>query len=335
MDFLIEDEAYFQSMQENLDELVDGICKGNACEKDIEEFLSQNTILTYDFNYGLNMSLYRARFDSGFDKTDPTQFGYIHDLSKIKRFRYNKDHEAVLYTATFPSTAYLEVEGSRNGEDYFFLSVWSHKDSSRDFNCALNVNGNNLCSGSTAARFYNILCCNVGKNTSQLYYLETLGKVLEKPGTDYLFSSILASKLFEEHDALITTSMKSQGKELNITFNQYASDNLLELKYIYHCTVPSNSQTLCYKVDEIGFNRGDSIEWRKWCLDYDSIIFVKQPPTGITIEPIKKAIQNGNGISAMEMNPNVNKAPDEWHDGVVVYNDRSFHLQFKINLIDG
>lgn len=38
MDFLIEDEAYFQSMQENLDELVDGICKGNACEKDIEEF---------------------------------------------------------------------------------------------------------------------------------------------------------------------------------------------------------------------------------------------------------------------------------------------------------
>lgn len=334
MSVTIDDETYFQSMQENLDDLVDGINNGSVCEKNIKDFLLQNTILTYDFKYELDMSLYRARFDSGFDKTDPSQFGYIHDLSKITRFRYNQDHEAVLYTATFPSTAYLEIEGSRKSETYFYLSIWSHKDGAKAFNCALNVNGNNLSIGSRAERFYNILRNNVGESTSKLYYLETLGKVLEKPGTDYLFSSILASKLFEKHDALITTSMKSQGSELNVTFNQYASDNLLELKYIYRCVVPSNNHTLAYKVDEIGIPQGDKIEWRKWSVDYDSIRFAEQQTIDVTVEQLRASIQTGKDIMSKVMNPNVNKKPDDWQEGVVVMNGKSFKVLFKVKLIN-
>ena len=104
------EEEYYQSMQENLNDMEEALDNGVATDADIEDFVNRMTIQTYDFNYCLDLPLYRARFDNGFDNTDPHQFGYIHNLAAITRYRYNKAQEAVLYMATEPSTAYKEIE---------------------------------------------------------------------------------------------------------------------------------------------------------------------------------------------------------------------------------
>lgn len=329
----MEDEVICRLMIDRLRKLEKAIDEGVISEEIIESYVKKSNMLTASQNLGLNLSLYRARFDSGFDKTDPTQFGYIHDLDKITRFRYNKDHEAVLYTSTFPSVAYLEIESGRKSETHFYLSVWSHKKSTRDFYCALNVNGNNLQDGSTVYKYYKILIDNVGDNPSKLCYLELLGELLEKQGTDYRFSSILASNLFEKHDALITTSMKSQGRELNITFNQFASDNLLDLKYIYRCAVPSDNTTLAYKVEEIGIPHTENVEWHKWELDFDSIDFAVKPTIKVDIERLKTAIKTKERITSVFLYPNVNKKPDDLHCGIVEYDGVRYRLSFRIKLM--
>ena len=278
------------------------------------------------------MSLYRARFDDGFDTTEPSQFSYNHNINNIKRFRYNKDFEAVLYTSTFPSAAYQEIDDRRKRETHFFLSVWTHRIGTRNLNCALNVDGYNVQVGSTAEEFYNILCHRIGKGTSKLKYLMTLGSILEKSDSNYIFSSTVASKLFEKHDALITTSIKSQGSQLNITFNKFATDNLLDLKYIYYCKVPNNCQVLAYEVDEIGFPKGDIIKWYKWKIDLSSIVFSKAPNSTISIEELRSAIINTD-ISSICMFPNVNKRPSDLHNGIVIYKNVTFRVDFRIILI--
>lgn len=329
----VDEEAYFQSMQENLYDMETAIEDGSAVSADIDRLINRMTLVTYDYNSRLDLPLFRARFDSGFDKTDPNQFGYIHNIAAIQQFRYNKDQEAVLYTATYPATAYQEIESSRNGEAYFYLSVWSHKDNAREFVLALNVNDIGLRTGTTAARFYNILRDNVGEGTSKLFYLTTLGRMLERPGNDYRFSSILASKIFENHDALMTTSMKSNGSELNVTFNQCATDNLLELKHVFRCEVPIDSHSIAYHVDEIGVPQGNAIEWHRWEIDIDSIDFTNQPSFPISIVHLRTAIQTGRGITQNVMCPNVNKALDDYHDGIVVFNGVRCFVSFMIRLL--
>ena len=325
------EEEYYQSMQENLNDMEEALDNGAATDADIEDFVNRMTIQTYEFDYGLDFPLYRARFDNGFDNTDPHQFGYIHNLAVITRFRYNKAQEAVLYTATEPSTAYKEIENSRNGETHFYLSTWSHVAGARDFHAALNVNDVGLTQNTTAERFYNILRDNVGPGTSKLYYLSSLGRILERPGTDYRFSSILASKIFQTHDALITTSMKSNGSELNITFNQAATDQLLELKWIYKCEVLAN-QTLAFHVTTVGIPNGGIIEWHNWEVDVNSVAVNGQTNMPVDIHALRQAIRTGVGIAQSAIYPNVNKAPTDIHDGVVVYNGELVRVLFQIVL---
>lgn len=329
----VDEEAYFQSMQRNLNDMEATIEDGVAVSADIESLVNSMTLVAYDYDSRLDLPLYRARFDSGFDKTDPNQFGYIHNIAAIRQFRYNKDQEAVLYTATYPATAYQEIESSRNGEAFFYLSVWSHRVNTRDIVLALNINGVGLRAGTTAERFYNILRENVGAGTSKLSYLTTLGRMLEKPGNDYRFSSILASKIFENHDALMTTSMKSNGSELNVTFNQNATDNLLELKYVFRCEVPIDSHSITYIVDEIGIPQGNAIEWHRWEIDIDSIDFTNQPNLPITIEQLRNAIQTGRRITQKVMYPNVNKTLGDYHDGIVDFNGVRYYVSFLIRLL--
>lgn len=325
------EEEYYQSMQENLNDMEEALDNGTATDVDIENFVNRMTIQTYDYDYGLDLLLYRARFDNGFDNTDPHQFGYIHNLAAITRFRYNKAQEAVLYTATEPSTAYKEIENSRNGETHFYLSAWSRVAGTRDFHAALNVNSIGLTRHTTAERFYNILRDNVGPGTSKLYYLSSLGRILEKPGTDYRFSSILASRIFQTHDALITTSMKSNGSELNITFNQAATDHLLELKCIYRCEVPAN-QTLAFHVANVGIPNGGIIEWHDWEVDVNSITVNGQTNMPVDIYALRQAIQTGVGITQSALYPNINKEPSDIHDGVVIYHGGPVRVLFRIML---
>ena len=325
------EEEYYQSMQENLNDMEEALDNGTATDVDIENFVNRMTIQTYDYDYGLDLLLYRARFDNGFDNTDPHQFSYNRNLDNIHRLRYNKCHEAVLYTATEPSIAYKEIESSRNGETHFYLSTWSHVAGARDIHAALNVNGVGLTHHTTTERFYNILRDNVGPGTSILYYLSSLGRILEKPGTDYRFSSILASRIFQTHDALITTSMKSNGSELNITFNQAATDQLLELKWVYKCEVPVN-QTLAFRVANVGIPNGGIIEWHNWEVDVDSVAVNGQTNMPVDIHALRQAIRTGVGITQSAIYPNVNKAPTDIHDGVVVYNGELVRVLFQIVL---
>lgn len=326
------EEEYYQSMQENLNDMEEALDNGVATDADIEDFVNRMTIQTYDFNYCLDLPLYRARFDNGFDNTDPHQFGYIHNLAAITRYRYNKAQEAVLYTATEPSTAYKEIENSRNGETHFYLSTWSHVAGTREFHTALNVNCVGLTRHTTAERFYNILRDNVGPGTSKLYYLSSLGRILEKPGTDYRFSSILASRIFQTHDALITTSMKSNGSELNITFNQSAADQLLELKWIYRCEVLAN-QASVFHVSNVGIPNGGIIDWYNWLVDVNSISLNGQTNMPVDIHVLRQAIQTNAGITQSVLYPNVNKEPTGLHDGIVVYNGENVRVRFRIQLI--
>lgn len=289
------------------------------------------TLKTYDYQSELNLPLYRARYDDGFNKSDPNQFGYIHNLDLITMFRYNKAHEAVLYTATDPMTAFKEIK-QEGRPDSFYLSVWMPVNEDRVLNMALNINGTGLKEGSNAWRFHQILRDNTGAGSNEYRYLSELGRLLEKPGSDYRFSSILASQIFQTHDALMTTSMKSEGKELNVTFNQNAADRLLEIKYVYHCRVPQNLDSLALDVTEVGVPHDGQIEWHPWEVVYDSIQLAPDCINPVFLPDLRNAVRTGRGISQCVMKPNVNKAPTAEQDGVVVYNGEMYHVRFRIRL---
>ena len=325
-----EMEVYYEAMIENLAEL------GEVFEDDypidrIEVYIGRMTLKTYNYQSELNLPLYRARYDDGFNNSDPNQFGYIHNLDLITMFRYNKAHEAVLYTATDPMTAFKEIkqEGKPNS---FYLSVWMPVNEDRVLNMALNINGTGLKEGSNAWRFHQILRDNTGAGSLEYRYLSELGRLLEKPGSDYRCSSIIASQIFQSHDALMTTSMKSDGKELNVTFNQNAADQLLEIKYVYHCQVPQNLDSLALDVTEIGVPHDVQIEWHPWEVDYDSIQLSPDCINPIYLPDLREAIRTGRGISQCVMKPNVNKAPTAVQDGEVVYNNEIYHVRFRIRL---
>ena len=325
-----EMEAYCEAMIENLDELEE-VFEENYPFDRIESYIGRMTLKTYNYQSELNLPLYRARYDDGFNNSDPNQFSYIHNKELIAMFRYNKAHEAVLYTATDPITAFKEIK-QEGKPDSFYLSVWMPVNEDCVLNMALNINGTGLKEGSNAWRFHQILRDNTGAGSPEYRYLSELGRLLEKPGSDYRFSSILASQIFQTHDALMTTSMKSDGKELNVTFNQNAADHLLEIKYVYHCPVPQNLDSLVLDVTEVGVPHDGQIEWHPWEVNYDSIQLSPDCINPVSLPDLREAVRTGRGISQCVIKPNVNKAPTVEHDGVVVYNGVMYHVRFKIRL---
>ena len=142
----------------------------------------------------------------------------------------------------------------------------------------------------------------------------------------------LASLIFQTHDALMTTSMKSEGKELNVTFNQYAADHLLEIKYVYHCRVPQNLDSLAFVVTEVGIPHGGQIEWHPCEVDYGSIQLSPDCINPVYLPDLREAVRTGRGISQCVMKPNANKPPTAEHDGVVVYNGEMYRVRFRIRL---
>lgn len=325
-----EMEAYYDAMIENLAELEEVFGDDYPTDR-IEAYIGRMTLKTYDYQCELNLPLYRARYDDGFNNSDPNQFGYIHNLDHISMFRYNKAHEAVLYTATDPMTAFKEIK-QEGKPDSFYLSIWMQVNEKSVLKMALNINGTGLKEGSNAWRFHQILRDNTGFGSPEYRYLSELGRLLEKPGSDYRCSSIIASQIFQTHDALMTTSMKSEGKELNVTFNQNAADHLLEIKYVYHCNVPHRMENLVFDVTEVGVPYEGQIEWYPWELDYDSIQLSEDCVNPVFLSDLREAVRTGKGISLCVMKPNVNKAPTVEHDGVVEYNGEIYHVRFRIRL---
>ncbi len=323
--------AYFEAMIENLCDLDEYFEDENSMDN-IASYINKMSILAYDYQCTLNLPLYRARYAEPFDNTDINQFGYIHNLDLIKIFRYNKVREAVLYTATDPMVAFKEIKQSGK-PDSFYISVWMPKDDKTVFKLALNINGNGVEDNSNAGKFNQILKNNTGAGSAQYQYLSELGRILERPGTDYRFSSIIASKLLLNHNALMTTSLKSAGRELNVTFNQKTADSLLELKYVYHCNVPNND-TQVFDIIDIGLPEGDHIRWYDWEVDYNTILADSDCCVHIDMPIFLEDIKTGRNFSKILMVPNVNKTPFVTHDGTVDYKDMLVHVHYRIRLIE-
>lgn len=140
----------------------------------------------------------------------------------------------------------------------------------------------------------------------------------------------MASRILKGYDALMTTSLQSDGKELNVTFNKQATDDLLRLQHVYYCSVPQND-TLAFDVIEIGIHERNTIEWFDWSVDFGSIVYDDSLSSTFKKE-LHQALLTDKGIEQRAMRPNVVRDPYDWHDGIVVYKGSPYHIKFKILL---
>lgn len=134
---------------------IDNLLENRSLDE-IDRYIQGLRVETYDYKHTLNLPLYRARYAEGFDINNPEQFSYNHYTDCIKRHRYNKEKEAVLFTATNPLVAFKEIK--EDGKpDSFYLAVWKPRNKTHEFNLALNLNGSVVPMNSNAGRFNRIL----------------------------------------------------------------------------------------------------------------------------------------------------------------------------------
>lgn len=251
-------EGYYESMIDLMSELLDTF--DDASEDDLREAAKCVDIGSlYNIQMDSGIALYRARYASGFDDTDPDQFGYIHNEDAIKLFRYNKAHEPVMYTATDPKIAYKEIESS--GKGTFYLSVWTPED---DLNYTFLFNPRSCAEDSNAERLAGILTSKLGESTIGYHYFDKIGQLMEHLGDNYSFSSELASRIFESQDVIVSVSAKSERKELNVTFRKDAVDRAVKMHYVLLCRSVKND---LFDVQKIGLLCGSSVVWHNIRLD--------------------------------------------------------------------
>ena len=230
-----------------------------------------------------NHCLYRVRYDTHFDNTDPSQFGYIQDANLITPLRFNQAKEQVLYTATNPGVAYNETV-NHNQDSFFYLSLWEKKNHVNPIKYYL-IYSNKTEKGSCADSYMHIRKKEYANFPQNIADAQTVGTALELENTaqnqNYVLSSEIASEIFKHFGAILSVSQKSYGKELNVTFNKESADKY-QINTIYHCRSLSqseidyyekNSDTLphYYQVDKIGIPKGDKIKWYKFEIDIESM----------------------------------------------------------------
>src|SRR5574344_662048 len=265
----MKDKAYYESMTDNLDELLNNLYNRYAQDCEISTIIKSIDIDDIpNINLDLDLPLYRARYDDNFDNSDYNQFSYIHNPSFINMLRYNQKGEAVLYTSTNPDTAFKEIK--QNGNSDYYLSLWRRKND-EEINCAMVYNPANIKNRNSNAGEYSQALSNIiGGNTSMNFFLGKIGEIMEIGNQDYRFSSQLASAILKKRDVLITTSTKSDGTELNITFNKNAADKYLEMKYVLKCNECHNKLPYRVEVSEIGVIENKQIIWYTFTLDENS-----------------------------------------------------------------
>lgn len=255
------DEGYYESKIDLMDELL--VAFDDASEEDLREAAKRVDISSlYNIPMNSGIALYRARYASGFDDTDPDQFGYIHKEDAIELFRFNKAHEPVMYTATDPEIAYKEIERPCQGS--FYLSVWNPEN---ELNYSFLFNPMSCVPDSNAAKLAGIMTDKLGYSTIGYHYLGKIGQLMEHPGNNYSFSSELASRIFGSQDAIVSVSAKSEGKELNITFRKDAVDRAVKMHYVLLCRSVRND---LFDVQKIGLLRDSSVVWNDIRLDESS-----------------------------------------------------------------
>lgn len=277
------DSEMYESLDENLqssfEDILDG--KGEVNELSVHRYvdsLFSSNIKSYLMPFdGLN--LYRARYDNGsFDNNDITQFGYIRNAAVINPLRYNLAHEQVLYTSTHPGVAYKEI-AKANPPSYFYLCIWNKKSMENEyFNTFLNIPSKPQILEGNAKRFLGTLMTVIPPKTMEYYWSNHLGDLLEGDNLtgvnkDYILSSNIAHKVFEQCDVLLSVSQKSDNKELNLNFKKEAADKL-ECKTIFRCKTPGNTvgELLLFEVDKIAMCVGSIITWCNYEIDSSTII---------------------------------------------------------------
>lgn len=256
------DDEYYISLIERMSELLKDF--DNAPNDDIINVAqSINVDSLYNIPLKSHIALYRARYSNGFDDTGLEQFSYIHNVDIIRQLRYNKANEPVLYTATNPVIAYKEIESPEKSGP-FYLSVWRPE---AELVYSFLFDPHNCNSGTNAEKLTRILIEKLGESSVGYDYLDKIGQLMEHEGTNYYFSSELASKIFERIDALVSVSAKSNGSELNITFRKNAVDNAVKMHYVLFCEKMDNQ---FFYVQKIGLLEGNSVVWYHLKLDEDS-----------------------------------------------------------------
>ncbi len=290
------------------------------------------------------LPLYRARYKDGrFDTSSIDQFGYIHDASKIKLFRYNKPGEQVLYTSTHPITAIEEVDNSSDSD--LFISKWIN---TQDLNYVVNLNPK-MRSSHSGRIIYPFILDKVGQEKAS--QLERLGTILEWPVKEddeqkqivYRLTSSIASKLFETCNAIITTSAKSKSGELNVTFNKNAADSLkLQCLFEYK---HSDIKRILAKVSHVGVvNSHNSIEWYNFAVSFSSVKIkrITHIDNGgdVTLKSydnrrLISRLQGGDSSLECTLVPNIQSGMKDKQVGIIVDNERrmKYYVVFKYDLV--
>lgn len=275
-------EQLFEALDDNIQSSFEDILDENGIVskdhvKGYVDSIFASRIPSYPFPFnGLN--LYRARYDTGFDNSDISQFGYIRDVSIIQPLRYNLAGEQVLYTSTHPGIAYKEIVNDSPSE-YFYLSIWNKKSyEGTDFMTFLNIPSSVEYLDGNALKYFEVLKGVIKPNSFEYYWSIHLGDLLEGDSSegfnkDYILSSNIAHKVFTQCDVLLSVSQKSENKELNLNFKKDSADKL-ECRTIFRCKSPSNidGELLIFDVDIIAVCTNDNITWYNYEVDDSTII---------------------------------------------------------------
>lgn len=240
----------------------------NNPEKDISEMIDKIEI-KYIFSHPMkNLNkLFRCRSDNGFPKDDITQYSYIHDATLIGQLRYNLSQEQVLYTATNPTTAFIETIPENQENKYCYISKWNA--SKKEIKAACLYNPQKATTNSNVESYTKTIAPLMSKVQRDI--TTRLSFLMENNYQNYSFSSGMASKLFNKNEAILTASVKSNYKELNITFNKNAVDNCLEMEFVVRCKLKSKkNKNYLFNVNQFGIVTKNRIIWYTMILNTNS-----------------------------------------------------------------
>lgn len=320
-------------------ELRTHLLDNQVTDADIQQYVSEHANLMTGYDLPLNLSFYRARYDSDnwADKGDCSQYSYIQDAESVRMFRYNQDREQVLYTSTTPFAAFKEIE---NGSDRnVYISKWGKVHNRDNFSVCTAICNTGIVPNYTAERYLNIMRERLYPNVFR--QAEEMGNVLEADNVDgyerlnYRFSSAIASRLFQGCEALLTVSKKSDGKELNITFKREAVDTKLKIRAVYEIDAPSRHNGSILHINRIGIPQDNQIEWHEWRINMDSFRLPSHRQNQKLAE-IKQIIENSNERRfQFVLFPNINKSIDDFHSGKIKDNETNtlFNVKYNIDLL--
>ncbi|MDO4820049.1 MAG: hypothetical protein Q3994_06730, partial [Prevotella sp.] len=138
----------------------------------------------------------------------------------------------------------------------------------------------------------------------KVQYFSGLGYLLENPEGNYELSSQIAHKLFSNGaDMLVTTSLKSDGKEMNFTFRQDVTDNYLEMTTVYECELTESCNPSVPNIHKIGVLINGSVVWHEWKVIPESVqLRNPQPQNRKIVVPNDELLKKEN-LSQLRPNP--------------------------------